>query len=172
MMRNNAFNLPLFTGFSELELNQLEPLMEFCLLKKDMVIFEQGAKAEYFYILTSGKVMIRYKPYDAPELTIANILPGNVFGWSAALNRLTYSSAAITQADSEAMRIRREDIQCLCQKFPKTGAIFINRLAGSISERIQNSHQDILTMLSSTMDSSSECWRRINQYGNKERIHA
>lgn len=172
-MKNiKTLNLPIFSGFSEQEIDQLQRLMEFCSLKADMVIFQQGAKADYFYILISGVVSIRYKPYDAPELTIANILPGNVFGWSAALNRLTYSSAAITQTDCEAVRIRREDIQNLCQRFPKTGAIFIDRLASVISERIQNSHQDILVMLSNSMDSNSECWRRINKNGNKKRIHA
>jgi CRP-like cAMP-binding protein len=167
-----AFNLPLFSGFNEQQLSQLKHLMEFCSFNPDMVLFEQGSKAEYLYILVSGSVTIRYKPYDGLAINVANILPGNVFGWSAALNRLTYSSGAFTVEDSETIRLKRTDLQTLCQRFPKTGALFIDRLASVISERIKNSHYEILAMLQNNMDINSECWRRINKNAGKKRIHA
>jgi CRP-like cAMP-binding protein len=168
----SAFDLPLFTGFNEQQLTQLQHLMEFCSFDADMVLFEQGSKAEYLYILTEGSVTIRYKPYDGPALNVANILPGNVFGWSAALNRFTYSSGAITAENSKAIRIRRDDLQTLCQRYPQTGALFIDRLASVISERIKNAHHEILAMLRDNMDINSECWRRINKNAGKKRIHA
>jgi CRP-like cAMP-binding protein len=86
---SSALHLPLFSGFNDQQISQLQHLMEFCSFEADMVLFEQGSKAEYMYILAKGAVTIRYKPYDGPALNVANILPGNVFGWSAALNRLT-----------------------------------------------------------------------------------
>lgn len=169
---SSAFQLPLFNGFSEQQISQLQHLMEFCSFEADMVLFEQGSKAEYMYILTTGAVTIRYKPYDGPALNVANILPGNVFGWSAALNRLTYSSGAITIENSEAIRIRGKDLQTLCQRYPNTGALFIDRLAGVISERINNAHHEILAMLRDNIDINSECWRRISKNAGKKRIHA
>ena len=165
-------NLPIFKGFTEQQISQLEPLMDFCSFESDVIIFEQGAKADFFYILVTGAVTIHYKPYDGPPLAIANIQPGGVFGWSAALDRRTYSSAAISTAKIEAIRIRREDIQSLCQRFPNTGALFIDRLASVISERIKNSHHEIVAMLSNNMELNSECWRRINKNGKTKTIHA
>ncbi len=172
MDMSSAFNLPLFMGFNEHQISQLQHLMEFCSFDADMVLFEQGSKAEYLYILAKGSVTIRYKPYDGPALNVTNILPGNVFGWSAALNRLTYSSGAITVEYSEAIRLRRNDIQTLCQKFPTTGALFIDRLASVISERIKNAHHEVLVMLRDNMDVNNDCWRRINKNAGKKRIHA
>ncbi len=145
--------------------------MEFCSFNAGMVLFEQGSKAEYLYILVTGAVTIRYKPYDGPALTVANIFPGNVFGWSAALNRSIYSSGASTAEACEAIRIGRDDLQSLCERFPETGALFIERLAAVISERIKNAHCEILALLQNNIDINSECWRRINQNAGQKGIH-
>ena len=95
--------------------------MTFCSFSKDMVIFEQGNKAEYIYILVKGEVAISYKPYDGQPIVVARIHPGNVFGWSSsALNRDTYSSAALAVVESEAIRINARSLQTLCDTCPNT----------------------------------------------------
>jgi CRP-like cAMP-binding protein len=125
------------------------------------VIFEQGASAKYLYILQVGEVLVRFKPYDGPALTVARILPQGVFGWSAALGRDAYTSAAVTALPSEAYRIRASDLRTLCERVPDTGAIFLDRLAGVIAERLQNTHSEILTMLNQGIDRNGECSKRI-----------
>lgn len=157
-------DLDLFKGLKKSQLDQLKHLMEFCSFPADMVIFDQDANADYLYILVKGEIAIRYKPYDGPPLIISRIFPGNVFGWSSALNREFYNSAAISVVESDALRIKGINLQNLCDTCPVTGAIFMDRLAGVISERIKHSHHEILALLSNGMDTQSECWRRI--FGN------
>lgn len=161
----------IFKGLKSSQIEQLKPLMNFCSFSKDMVIFEQGNKAEYIYILVKGEVAISYKPYDGQPIIVARIHPGNVFGWSSALNRDTYSSAALSVIESEAIRIHGTSLQTLCEICPNTGAIFLDRLAGVISDRIRHTHHEILALLSNGINTDSECLRRILSNGRKKGIH-
>ena len=163
--------IDIFKGLNRSQIEQLKPLMTFCSFSKDMVIFEQGNKAEFIYILAKGEVAISYKPYDGQPIVVARIHPGNVFGWSSALNRDTYSSAALAVIESEAIRINGRSLQTLCDTCPNTGAIFLDRLAGVISERIRHTHHEILALLSNGIDTDSECLRRLLSNGRKKGIH-
>jgi len=147
----------LFSGFSDLQINQLKTLMEFCSQPANMVLFEQGALTEYLYFLLEGEVTIHYKPYDGPSLIIARITPGNVFGWSAALNRNAYSSSANTKTDCKFLKIKSSNLTDLCNRFPETGTLLLDRLASVISERIENSNQEIRLLLRNGMDVNGEC---------------
>lgn len=172
MIGSIANRLSIFADLNDKQVSQLKSMMELCSLPADMVIFEQDTVANYFYILVEGEISIRYKPYDAPPLVIARILPGDVFGWSAALGRKTYSSAAVATQNSKALRFRGNALQQLCDRCPKTAEVFLDRLARGISERLKYAHQDILDLLRNGFDTESECWRRINTNERKARIHS
>jgi CRP-like cAMP-binding protein len=148
---------PLFSGFSDQQINQLLAIMEFCSQPANMVLFEQGVRTEYLYFLLEGEVTIHYKPYDGPSLIIAKIIPGNVFGWSAALNRNAYSSSALTKTDCKFLKIKSSNLTGLCNHFPETGALFLDRLVSVISERIKNTNQEIRLLLRNGIDVSGEC---------------
>ncbi|OJX40875.1 MAG: hypothetical protein BGO78_12435 [Chloroflexi bacterium 44-23] len=91
MENHQLIQFSFFQGLSDLELDQLKSMMEFCCLPVDMVLFEQETLANFIYILLEGEVGIEYKPYDGPPSIIARILPGNIFGWPAFDHR-SYSS--------------------------------------------------------------------------------
>ena len=96
MLRQELAHLAIFKNLDGDELERIAPLLSLCFFQPDEIIFEQGQQAVYLYILLEGEVIISYKPYDGPALTVARIIPGGVFGWSAALRRDIYTSAAIS----------------------------------------------------------------------------
>lgn len=162
MFRQQLTSLPIFQGFSEQQLRMLDSKMTYCQLQQGTVVFEQGEAAHHLYILTAGEVSIHYKPYDGPALVVARILPGGVFGWSAALGRTAYTSAALVEVDSEAYCIAGDDLRQLCEKCPDTGTIFLERLAEVIAERLRNTHAEIKAILSQAIDVNGNCLRRIH----------
>jgi CRP/FNR family transcriptional regulator, cyclic AMP receptor protein len=139
--------LPIFSGLDSSQISQLLPYMVECEFIKDANIFEQGNPAEYLYILLSGEVVVNYKPYDGPPLTVAHIEPGAVFGWSAAIGREAYTSDARAVQDSVAYRIRGVNLPVLCAQYPETGRCLLDRLASSIAERLQCTHTHIIGLL-------------------------
>lgn len=147
MFGRDASDIDIFQGFSEHQLELLDSAFEVCLLPRDTHVFEQGQRSDYLYILTSGKVIIRYKPYDGPPLTVATIGPGGVFGWSAALGRLVYSSGALAVEDSQAYRIRRDRLAGLCAENPETSAALLKRLAAVVNSNSDPARGEILRIL-------------------------
>jgi CRP-like cAMP-binding protein len=157
MFRQEFDRVTIFRGLSEEQINLLAPMFEPWSFEKDQVIFEQGQPAEYLYLLNEGEVAIRYKPYDGPPLIVTRIQPGGVFGWSAALGRQEYTSGVIAIANSHGFRMRGQDLHCLCESYPETGTMILDRLASVIAERLRNTHTQILTILSQSIDANGEC---------------
>jgi CRP-like cAMP-binding protein len=152
MYEQDIEQMEVFQGLNTNQLNWIKPWMELCHFPDETLIFEQGQTANALYILLEGEVFIEYKPYDGPLLTVARILPGGVFGWSAALGRKQYTSAAVAHANSSAYCISRQNLHKICEQDPETGGILIDRLASVIAERLRNTHSEILSILSEGMD--------------------
>ncbi len=95
----------LLEGFSQDQVEILKPIIEDICYQANQVIFEQGAEADYLYFVMDGKVSIRFKPEDGPELTVAELDRGGVFGWSSALGCHSYTSSAICVEESLLLRM-------------------------------------------------------------------
>jgi CRP/FNR family cyclic AMP-dependent transcriptional regulator len=156
-----ASRIPLFDDLDKNEIKHV--LSEFTMKQfhKNEIIFQQDSSAEYFYILSKGEVFIRYKPYDGPPLVVTRIYPGDIFGWSAVLQRQKYTSTATAEEDSQVYQISGNDLLCVCAQSPGSGAIILQRLATIISARLQGTHREVLEVFRSEMNLSNECWKRI-----------
>jgi CRP-like cAMP-binding protein len=164
--------LPIFKSFKPHQLQLIKPFMEFCSFPANMVIFHQGDRADNFFILTAGEIALHFKPYDGPPLEITKIASGDVFGWSAALGRKKYSAAAIATSDSKVIRMQASNLQKICAIDPDTAVLFLDRLVGVISVKLQDSHQEILNLFSNGMNLNSDCKRRMKINGSENRIYA
>jgi len=160
--------LSLFENLTPDQMKRIEGMTEILPISQGQTIFEQGEKARYLYVLISGEVIIRFKPYDGSAITVARINPGGVFGWSAALGRAIYTSAAFSMVDSTALRFSGKELQGLCDCDPDIGTILLQRLANIITERIKNTQPQIMSILSQGLDADGECKKRISQNGHPE----
>ncbi|MGB9521965.1 MAG: Crp/Fnr family transcriptional regulator, partial [Anaerolineales bacterium] len=109
--------------------------------------FEQGESAENLYLVVSGEVIVRYKPEDGPELIVARVKQGGIVGWSAALGSRHYTSGAICGCDSQLLCVRGEDLRSLCNRYPDTGVLVLERLADVIAERLNSTHAEVVKLL-------------------------
>jgi CRP/FNR family cyclic AMP-dependent transcriptional regulator len=160
MFRQEYANLAIFEGLDPKQIGLLTPLMEEVRFPKNAVIFEQGQPTSSLYILLEGEVLVNYKPYDGPPLNVARILPGGVFGWSAAVGHEQYSSGAMAAKDCVAYSIRPESLQKICDCDPDTGGALLERLASVIAERLRNTHASILGIISQGIDPSGGCSKK------------
>jgi len=147
MKPDTLLQLPLFQGLERTHLATLAKGAVEERFSLDQVIFEQGKPADRLYILLAGRVAIRYKPYDGDILSVTEVKPNGVFGWSSALGRPSYTSCAICVEDSHAVSVRGDALKSICEEYPKTGVIILERLAEVIAERLQNTHAHVIEML-------------------------
>lgn len=165
MSRQEIQDYSIFDGFSKHDLDLLTAAFEPCRFPASTTIIEQGSPTNYLYILTSGRVIIRFKPYDGPPFTIATIEPGDVFGWSAALGKASYTSAAIAEADSQTYRLSKEKLNQLCQRYPALVSVLMEKLVDRIIQRAQSAQGEIFNILMDGIDRNGNCVRRTGNNG-------
>lgn len=140
-------NIPLFEGFSPRQIKLLEPLFELYSCPNGTVIFEQGGKAAYLYLILKGNVEIQYKPYDGPPIILTHLKAGDVVGWSAVVGSPAYTSSIRSTESLEAIRIHGTDLVWLCKEHPTTGGVILDRLARVVSTRWKNARLQVKSML-------------------------
>jgi len=166
MIKDKLAKTSLLGGLTAEQMDSFCRLTTPCSFEPDEMIFEQNQYAEYLYIVLSGEVIIRFKPEDGDLITIAKVSDGGVFGWSSVLGRAIYTSGAMSVTALECARVRGRDIQNLCQSHPDTGIIIIERLAAVIAERLTHTNEQILHLLSRSLDTQGECMRRRKDDNN------
>ena len=139
--------LAIFEGMDTTQRNLLKSYFDVCECNDEEVIFAQGGSAEYLYVVIEGDVSIHFKPDDGPPLVVSRIQDGGVFGWSAALGRDTYTSCAVCVEGSSAFSVLGEELKQLCEQYPDTGVIILERLAEVIAQRLQKTHANVVEML-------------------------
>ncbi|MEW5989435.1 MAG: cyclic nucleotide-binding domain-containing protein, partial [Chloroflexota bacterium] len=98
---------PLFDGLTPAQVTKLAAWLEPASFAAGETIFNERERAERLYVVEGGEVAIRYRPEDGGGyLTIATVRPGGVCGWSAALGRARYTSAAVCLTDVQALAMR------------------------------------------------------------------
>ena len=140
-------SLPLFQGLDQKTLDLIVPRFEYETFQKEEIIFDQNDRARKLYILVEGRVEIRFKPEDGEQLTVTEIETGGVFGWSAALRREVYTSGAVSVKKSTAFSVLGEELKQLCEQYPDSGVIILERLAEVIAQRLQKTHTHVVEML-------------------------
>jgi CRP-like cAMP-binding protein len=140
-------DLAFFQGLGSDEISLLRTFCSRCFYTSGTVLFEQGSPAEYLYIVVSGQVVVSYKPEDGPALVVAHVHSGNVVGWSAALGSHSYTSSAHAHVDSELIRIKGADLRNLCEQYPGTGNVLLERLTNVIVQRMHSTHPNVKAML-------------------------
>jgi CRP/FNR family cyclic AMP-dependent transcriptional regulator len=144
-------SLPLFTGMTMEQIEHVARLGEVRLYPNGETLFAQGDPADRLHVLLSGRVNIRFKPHDGDLLSVAEISPGGVFGWSSALGRRAYTSSAISLEECQTFSLRGEALRKLCEIHPETGVTILERLAQVIADRLDSTHSQVVDLLRLSM---------------------
>ncbi len=144
-------SLPLFDGMTPDQIEHVARLGEVRMFSSGETLFSQGDPADRLYVLLSGRVAILFKPHDGDVLSVADIDPGGVFGWSSALGRRAYTSSAASLDDCQTFSLRGEALRKLCELHPETGVTILERLAQVIADRLDSTHSQVVDLLRLSM---------------------
>ena len=146
--------LAVFDGLNANQVNNLRKITKFYQFPEEFDIFRQGDTACSLYILLTGEVQIIHKLYDddGPPMNITRIMPGGVFGWSAALRRESYTATAITICPCSAYRIHYDSLYQFYHSDTHTGNIFLKNLSSVITHRLRTTHTELYAILHQGMN--------------------
>jgi len=138
---------PFLRDLTPEQYNILSALFERLELPARTTICRQGEPALYMFFLLAGNVSVRYKPYDGPLITLTHLHAGDVFGWSAVIGNVTYTSDAVSTTNVRALRVRGTAIRNLCTEHPTTGSQILEKLAAAVSPRWVHSRKQVQDIL-------------------------
>jgi len=140
-------HLSLIGDISQDQIDLLQPYFDEVEYGMGDLIFSQGEEATHLYFVVEGGVAIRFKPDDGPLLTVAELGTGDVFGWSSAIGSRSYTSSAVCTDAGLFLRLEGKDLKYLCEKYPDTGILILDRLAGVIAQRLRGTHRQVMGLL-------------------------
>lgn len=124
------------SDLSEEDQNKLAAISELVHFPAGIIIFSEGDKADYLFLLRSGRVELRMSAPAKGSQTILTVEGGDLLGWSPALSQGEMTATAATIKETEAIRISAEKLQALCEADHDIGYQVMRRVAMSLSSRL------------------------------------
>ena len=143
--------VPAFEDLNDEYMDLLRPLFEPFACHPGSIVLQQGAPADYLYLILKGAVEISFKPYDGTPITISHVEKGSWFGWSAVVGSRKYTSSAIAIEELETIRIHGNELRKLCLDEPEAGKVVLERLADNVSSRWKDAHKQGRSILAKGM---------------------
>ena len=100
--------------------------------KKGDKLFDIGDPADHFYVLLKGSVTMER---GKDQLHTAK-QAGEIFGWSALIQRKDFAASATCSADSEILKIARDPFLNALAESPKNKAILFEHLAKKLGNQL------------------------------------
>jgi CRP/FNR family transcriptional regulator len=116
-------------------LDKLIPITELQHFDKREFIFRQGEKAQYFYMLKEGKVILEQVITDKIAVSVSAIKPGNSFGLAAMLDEQIYNLDAVCAESCKVFTFQNEKLKAIFKEDHSLGYIMSQRLLHIMKKR-------------------------------------
>jgi len=126
--------ITVFSGLSEQELKDIEPLFIQEAPKKKELIFSEGDEPDWFYFVLSGEIKITKLSQEGKEIILELIQPGGFFGGVAVIRGFPYPANAVAKENSEILKISRENFQKVLDRFPTVMMDIMQNIGDRIKE--------------------------------------
>lgn len=101
------------------------------------VIFRKGDDGDTVYVIESGSVQVFLPQEDGPDIPLATLRPGTIFGELALFDTGPRSATVVAAEPLEAVIIRRSDFLAFLRKQPDAAIRILAVLAG----RLRSTHE-------------------------------
>jgi len=146
-MFSDLNHVPAFENLDDEYVDLLKPLFEPFSCQPGSIVVQQGAQADYLYLILRGQVEMSFKPYDGGPITVSHVEKDGWFGWSAVVGSREYTSSALAIEELETIRIHGNELRKLCVEQPEAGKVVLERLADNVSLRWKDAHEQVQSIL-------------------------
>ena len=123
-------------GLGDAQVAEIASLAEEVTFKENEVVLVDGERSRYFYLLTEGSVAIELRT-AAYSVCVQAIGPGNVFGWSALLERQDTLFQVRARESTRALRLDGAALAALCHEDSQLGAEILHRTLQVVAGRVR-----------------------------------
>ena len=133
-------------GFPAEAVDLLAERGEIYTFRPGTLLFREGGKADYVYLITKGHVAIEVHAPALGPIVVETIDAGHVVGLSWAAPPFRYQFDARAMDDVEAVGLDSEGLRASLAQYPVFGFLFLDRLAAVTLERLQATRVRLLDL--------------------------
>ncbi len=120
---------------TDIMLEKIAPAIQLVQVGDQETIFEEGEKADRFYMLKSGKILLEKQISSNVTVSLGAIKPGYSFGWSAIFGE-PYSFLAVSAEESEIFTIKSDTIISVLESDHSMGFLVMRSLTRMMKNRM------------------------------------
>ncbi len=124
-------------------LEKIAPAIQLIQVGDQETIFEEGEKADRFYMLKSGKILLEKQISSNVTVSLGAIKPGYSFGWSAIFGE-PYSFLAVSAEESEIFTIESDTIVSVLESDHSMGFLVMGSLTRMMKNRMTRIEEQFL----------------------------
>ena len=131
--------VPLFSGLSEPELDEIIAITTKRSYPKNNVIINEGDDTDSLYLIISGKVKVVLSDEDGKEITISILEPNEYFGELALIDNEPRSARVVTTEQCQFCIINQTDFNRVLDNNPS----LVRNLLKGLSKRLREANKNI-----------------------------
>ncbi|MBF0458112.1 MAG: Crp/Fnr family transcriptional regulator [Nitrospirae bacterium] len=135
----NLKDVSFFSVLSDEDCEEIRPYFKSVTYRKKEMIFSEGDRSDWFYIVSKGKIKITRQSQDGKELILELIQPNELFGAVAAFKGFPYPANAVAMESSTVLKVSRNDLFKIIDMFPSV----MFSIASVLGDRMKNSHDTL-----------------------------
>ncbi|HZW04666.1 MAG TPA: Crp/Fnr family transcriptional regulator [Anaerolineaceae bacterium] len=141
-------SIPWFLELKPESLERLASIAQICQLAPGEVLFQEGDRSNYLYLLLDGEVNLTSHVPTHGSLQIYTAQPLDVIGWSS-LTPIVRQRTANAQAVSATrlLTFDGESLRKLCEQDHDLGFIIMRRLANVVASRLLITRLQLLDLI-------------------------
>jgi CRP-like cAMP-binding protein len=127
---------PFFDGLAQEHIEFLAANARSRDVEQDRVLFHYGEKADHFYVILRGRVVIEVASLEGPPLELQQLDDGAILGWSWLIPPYTWTFQARADENTEVLELDGGAIRARCEADPNFGYALLKRFSSLMSERL------------------------------------
>lgn len=132
-------------GLTEEQIAALTRIASAASFEESQIILGSGEHSSAFYFLMSGSVAIELRG-SRYVVCVQSLGPGQVFGWSALLDRQDTLFQVRARERTTALRIPGELLKTLCRENPELGTALLQRTLQVVACRVRATEERFAEM--------------------------
>jgi len=134
--RKDVKDIVIFQHLTDEMINKLLPEMELLRFSEGEMIFRSGERADMFYSLKRGKILLEQRVLDKVTISVGTVKPGYSFGWSALLGDQNFTLDTVCGEPCEVLRIKAAALFGMIEQDWEMGYRLMHRLLHMVRRRL------------------------------------
>ena len=135
--------ISMFEDLTESELKSLKKIVTEYECKEREILCKEGDPGDRMFIVTSGAVEIKKKMAENQAISLARLLPGEVFGELSLFDDTPRSASVQALTSARILIVKKKDFLNLIQADPKLGLKLTIWLVNKTSKRLRKADEII-----------------------------